>query len=471
MCARKLSRRELLRLGTMTGAGVLLAACAPPAAPQPPAAVEPTKPPEAATAPAPPAAEEASMVYWTWAESNFPHFQQQAERWNKEMTGKPKIKFEGILVPSTDETIQKGMNAMAAGTGLPDIFLIEISQVSKFLKGEPPLGEQYLVDIKPSLQAYNGNWEKDYLGFAPYTWQGRVYGFEIGLCPTAYYYRQDLFDEVGIKMPLATWEDWMAAGEEMKRAKHAMCAFDTTSLNEFIMEFYQAGGALFDQEGNLKVEDERAYKALDLIIGAVKSGVRWPTEAYWGPPHYAALNDGTVAGVISAIWYSPHVLKANAQDTAGKWRVQPMPAWQTSGTWGGPDYDTRQTSTWGGTALTIPKQSTHPELTFDYLAFSLLTKEGATSVYEVMGQMPVVKAVIHDDTVTNIPDEFYGGQAINKVFADLADFIPPKYPNPYWNEAEQELNKTIAPAMAGEDTSENLIHNAADEIRNIMATT
>jgi len=42
-----------------------------------------------------------------------------------------------------------------------------------------------------------------------------------------------------------------------------------------------------------------------------------------------------------------------------------------------------------------------------------------------MQQMPMVKSVIHDDSVTNIPDDFYGGQAINKVFADLADQIHP----------------------------------------------
>jgi ABC-type glycerol-3-phosphate transport system substrate-binding protein len=477
---KKMSRREMLKMTAMAGAGFVLASCStPPAATAEPAtaapaAAEPTKAPEATQPPAPttaPAAntQEVTITYWTWAEANFPHFQKQADRWNQSMTDKPKIKFNGVLVPSTDETISKGMNAMAAGSGVPDVFLIEISQMSKFIKGSPTLAEQYLVALNDMLGTYNSKWESDYLGWAPYTWGGKTYGFEIGLCPVAYYYRADLFEQAGIKMPLESWEDWMAAGEVMKKAGHAMCAFDTTGPNELIMTLYQAGGSLFDTSGNLTLQDERAYKALELIISAAKSGVRWPTEAFWGAPHYAALNDGSVAGVISAIWYSSFVLKVQAKDQAGKWRVQPMPAWKTSAPWGGDKYNTRKTSTWGGTALTIPKQSANPQTTFDFLAFSLLTKEGATSAYQVLQQMPIVKSVIHDDSVTNIPDDFYGGQAANKVFADLADYIPPKYPSPFWNEAEQEIGKILAPLMKGDGTYQSQLDSAAEAIKNVIA--
>ncbi len=493
MIDKKISRREMLRMSAFTGASLVLASCgatptatpaAPPATSAPAVATATSAPAVAAATSAPAAtalppvtpttapaasAQEVTITFWTWAAANFPHYQQQADRWNQTMTGKPKIKFNGVLVPTTVETITKGMNAMAAGTGVPDIFLIEIGSISKFLKGSPTLAEQYLVSMNDMLNMFDGKWQDDFLGFAPYTWEGNVYGIEIGLSPVAYYYRSDLFDKAGINMPLETWDDWMAAGDTMKKAGHALCAFDTTSDNEFIMELYQAGGGLFDKDGNLTVKDERAYKAMELVITGAKAGVRWPTEGYWGAPHFAALNDGSVAGVISAIWYSSFILKPQAKAEAGNWKVQPMPAWTTSGTWGGANYNTRKTSTWGGTALTLPKQTANPQLTFDFLAFSMLTKEGATSVYQVLQQMPVVKSVIHDDSITNIPDSFYGGQAFNKVFADLADFIPPKYPDPFWNEAETELGKTIPPLMKGQGTYQSQIDSAADAIKNIMA--
>ncbi len=466
MLEKNISRRAMIKATLLAGTGTLLAACQPAAAPTATkeAPKEEEKPVEQ-----PPAEEDVTISFWTWAEANFPHYEQQAERWNSTFTDKPKIKYEGVLIPSTEETISKAMNAMAAGSGVPDILLIEISQMSKFLKGEPTLADENLVDLVPKLDVYDSKWRENYIGFAPYSWKGKTFGFEIGLCPTGYYYRSDLFEEAGIEMPLATWDDFMVAGAKMKEAGHAMVSLDTASMVVFVMDLYQAGGSLFNENGDLTLEEERAYKTLDLIMAGVKDGSRWTTEAYWGPPHYAALNDGTVAGVISAIWYSPHVLKPNAQETAGKWRVQPMPAWSTSGTWGGPEYNTRQTSTWGGTALTIPKVSANPDITFDFLAFSHLTVEGAKSVYQVMGQMPMVKSVIHDDAVTNIPDEFYGGQAINKVFADIADYIPPKFPNPFWNEAEQELNQILAPALAGEGTSEELLKGAAGKIRDLIA--
>ena len=471
MSDHRISRRELLRWSTLAGMGTLLAACAPKLAKAPTGAPtsKPAEQPQAtdvpaATAPAP--QEEQTIVFWTWAESNFPHYLKQAERWNETMTGKPKIKFDGLIVP---DVMEKGMNAMAAGSGMPDVYLLEISSFTLFLKDDPPLCEQYLLDYTPRLDVFNSNWKEDYLGFAPYTWQGKVYGIEIGLCPTAYYYRKDLFDEVGIQMPLETWEDWMVAGEKMKAAGHAMTAFDN-SPEYFVQDLYQAGGSLFDANAEIAIENSTAYRVLDLSCSGAREGIRWTTEGYWDTPHYAALNDGTVAGVLSAIWYSLHALKPNVtEENKGKWRVQPMPAWSKSAPWGGPDFDTRQTSTWGGTALTIPKGSTHPDLTFDFLAFAHLTKEGAASVYQNMEQMPVVKAVIHDDSVTNIPDEFYGGQAAIKVFADIADQIPPKFPHPFWNEAQTELGNIIIPAVEGEGTYEDLLAQAAVRIRDLIA--
>jgi ABC-type glycerol-3-phosphate transport system substrate-binding protein len=462
MIEKKISRRQMLRMSALTGASLVLASCGttPPAATAA-ATVAPTTAPAVST-------QEVTITYWSWADSNFPHFQKQADRWNQTMTGKPKIKFDGVLVPSSDETVTKGMNAMVAGSGVPDIFLIETGQIAKFIKGTPSIAEQYLVSMNDMLALFNSNWATDYLGFTPYTWAGKIYGIEIGLCPCAYYYRADLFDQAGVKMPLATWEDWMAAGETMKKAGHAMCAFDTAG-DDLVMPLYQAGGSLFDKDGNLTLKDERVYKTMELIISAAKSGVRWPTEAFWGPPHYAALNDGTVAGVTSAIWYSPFILKSQAKETAGKWKVQPLPSWKTSAPWGGANYNTRNTSTSGGTGLTIPKQSANPQLTFDFLAFSMLTKEGGTSVYQVMQQMPVVKSVIHDDSITNIPDDFYGGQAINKVFADIADSIPPHYPSPFMTEAEQEIMKIYAPLMKGQGTYQSQIDGAADAITKLMA--
>ncbi|MGZ9225964.1 MAG: ABC transporter substrate-binding protein, partial [Anaerolineales bacterium] len=376
---KKISRREMLRLTAYFGTGIVLAGCSAPTATQ---GEQPTSGQTQATAPTtqPASQETQTLTLWDWDETSLKFYQSQVDRWNETNSGKPHINFDGVLVPDSNEVVNKGMNALAANSGIPNCFQVEIGLFSKFLKGKKPLAEDYLVDMVDFLDLFNAKWRDDYIGFAPYTWNGKIYAFENGLCPTAYYYRTDLFELAGIAMPLETWDDWMAAGEKMKTAGHAMSAFDTTGLNEFIMEFYQAGGQLFDNTGELTVEEERAYKSLELIISAAKSGVRWPTEAYWGAPHFAALNDSTVAGVISAIWYSPFVLKANAQDSAGKWRVQPMPSWKKTGVWGGPNYDTRKTSTWGGTGMTIPKQSSHPDLTFDWMAFAMLTKEGATDL-------------------------------------------------------------------------------------------
>jgi ABC-type glycerol-3-phosphate transport system substrate-binding protein len=62
-----ISRREFLRLGTLTSAGVALAACAAPAAP-PPAASEVSQPSETEPSAAPPAesAGKQTIEMWMW---------------------------------------------------------------------------------------------------------------------------------------------------------------------------------------------------------------------------------------------------------------------------------------------------------------------------------------------------------------------------------------------------------------------
>ena len=242
MNSKLLSRREFLRIGGLTGAGVLLAACTPKATPAPPAApteapaapteapVEPTAAPAEPTEAPPAAVEEATIVYLTWSESNDPHFNYMAERWNEEHTAGPRLKMEYLRVGAGDEAVTKVMNAIAAGSGVPDIFPIETSQVSKFLKGDPPLFEQHLLEITPLLDVFNPNWKEDYIGFSSYTWQGKVFAVEVGLAPCGYYYRKDLFDEVGIEMPLETWEDWMAAGAKMAEAGHATVSYTHLTL-------------------------------------------------------------------------------------------------------------------------------------------------------------------------------------------------------------------------------------------------
>lgn len=475
MNTRLISRRQMLRSCLAATVGSILAACSQPAPTtslptgEPAEAVQPTVVPKA---PAPTVAEEQAIIYWTWSESNRPHFEAQIKRWNEEK-GVPRLKLDFVMVAGSEESIQKGMNAMAAGSGVPDILTIETTFFSRFLKGDPPICEKYLTDITPKLDLFNPNWREEYVGFAPYTWQGKTYGVEVGLCPTGYYYRKDIFDEVGISMPLETWEDFMAAGLKMKEAGHAMFAIDMLyPWGAFLMDLYQAGGALFNEAGELTIESEQAYKALELNIVGVQQGIRWPAEAYWGAPHYAALNDGSVVGVLSAIWYGPHVLKPNvAEEHRGKWRVQHAPAWKTTPPWGGPGFSTAKSSTLGGTCLAVPKQGDHPDLTFDWLAFAFLTREGAASVFQNMGQMPMLRSVIHDDSVTNVPDEFYGGQAVNKVFADIADDIPPRYPHPFWSEATTELGNALAPAFIEGETQDyqGLIAEAARRIRDVIA--
>lgn len=409
------------------------------------------------------------MVIWMWGDLNRPHYEEQVKRWNEEKPDQPKLILDYQLLPSTEETIQKGMNAMAAGSGIPDVFPIEISHISKFYKGSPTLAEGNLMDLSPKLDVFDPGWKENYIGFSPYSWMGKVYGFEIGISPTGYYYRRDVFEKLGIKMPLETWEDFMLAGEELAKAGHSMIDVAWGGGGDLTLLFHQAGALIFDDQGQVAFDEERVYTSLQLYVEGVKNKSILATDDTWSPAHFAGLNDGSLAGVLSANWYSEFVLKPNCADTAGKWGIQLTPKWKKNGPWGGPNFDERPTSTLGGTAMTIPKKGPKPDLTFDYMAFSMLTVEGAKSVYKYIQQIPMNKSVIHDESVVNIPDEFYGGQSFNKVFADIAESIPKINIGAYYNEAITEIGNAMVPALKGTDDPEEMINSAAKKVRDLMA--
>jgi hypothetical protein len=60
-----------------------------------------------------------------------------------------------------------------------------------------------------------------------------------------------------------------------------MSAFDSTGMGEFIMEFYQTGGALFSEDGELTLKDERAYEAFDRQLGKSSFPLVSVKSRYW----------------------------------------------------------------------------------------------------------------------------------------------------------------------------------------------
>jgi len=145
----------------------------------------------------------------------------------------------------------------------------------------------------------------------------------------------------------------------------------------------------------------------------------------------------------------------------------PLPAWEPGG---------RRTSSWGGTGLAITKASKQPELAWKLAKFLYLKEEDLGKRFRGMNIVPPLKKA-WDMPAFDEPREFYGGQAIGRLFAELALRTPPSYVSPYSRLAETKVSDVYIRAVAhyrknGDDGLEAFIQEAlveaADYVRTVL---
>ncbi|MCB0146576.1 MAG: extracellular solute-binding protein, partial [Caldilineaceae bacterium] len=152
----------------------------------------------AACAPAAPAGESGSaaqepeqttITVWGWpaADVAYESFIADFEAAN------PDIKLDIQMMPTAEEH-DKLLASLAAGAGAPDVAMIEINYIDKFVaKGG-------LVDLLQ--EPYNAGKYKDEM--VPYKWMqasspdGRLVAFPWDIGPATFFYRRDLFEQAGL---------------------------------------------------------------------------------------------------------------------------------------------------------------------------------------------------------------------------------------------------------------------------------
>jgi multiple sugar transport system substrate-binding protein/arabinosaccharide transport system substrate-binding protein len=398
------------------------------------------------------AQEKKDITMWTHDNLYVQFFTDRGKEWAAKYP-QYSFKFDFVQIPY-GEVFTKVLGNLAAGSGAPDLIGIEISVFSRFMKGG--IAEKGLIDLTPLV----GGDKDKFVRWEPYSYKGKLYGVESALCPVAYYYRQDIFKDAGIDMPIKTWDDFALVGKKMASQGYAMAPVDSNGNTVFMELFQQWDGLVFDKEGDLTLESPKAVKVLEFLVnGANRDKFFWPTSEYYAAPTFAALKQSKAIGVIMPDWYSVYFLKPNVPEQSGKWRIQNLPVWEAGG---------RRVSTWGGTGFAITRQSKNPQLVFDLLKYTYLTKENQVRRFKEINYFPHMVDAFFDPGVTQVADPYYGGQNFGGVLAAVAKEIPIQYQSPFWSEAMTEISNQITLAHAAKKTPQQAIKDAAAKIAEIM---
>ncbi|MAU08344.1 MAG: hypothetical protein CL607_00865 [Anaerolineaceae bacterium] len=376
------------------------------------------------------AQEDVTLTLWTHDGLYVEFFSARAEEWAAEYHPDINFTFDFQVVTDVDTVV---LSNLAAGEPLPDILGIEQGQFPRYMRDG--IIDQAFVNLTDLIgdkydEIAEGRWTL-------YNYEGGIYGVDSGLSTVAYFYQPAVLESVGAEVP-TTWSEFLETGAAAAEQGTSL-AFISDDASMFQMYFLQRGGQVFDVDGNFVFGEEAnreiALEVLDLWRQGVDSGAfeTFLTGEMWTATPIEEYQSGQLAGSIMADWYGDYIIKPQAEDMAGEWRIAPMPVWD--------DGEGLGTSVWGGTGFAVSKDSPNAELAWELIDYGFLTYEGQVLRYEEIGYYPTMISAFEDDRVVGFEDPFYGGQPIGEIWAETVTEVPVWYQSPYravWNDAITE---------------------------------
>ncbi len=342
--------------------------------------------------------------------------------------------------------------AVTAGSGLPDVVMLEDSHLGQYVSIDA------LADLTDKVTPYVPFLPEQKIQEA--SKDGRIYAMAIDSGPVALYYRRDVFDEAGVDpTSLETWDDWLAAAQVIKdKTGHPMWqqAMARNNARTFESLLWQQGLGYVDSAGAVIVDTEpRIQQTLEFVGKTWADGFAADNEE-WTDPWYAAFNEGTVATHPGAVWMSTFYKSFIAPDAAGKFGVVPLPRWTADGA---------DTANDGGSSFAIPAASENQEAAWAWIQFYTGQPESVMTWYKASDIFPSLNAA-YEDPYFQEPDPYFDNQEIRQFFAELTTRVPAAtvYSSDY-----AVMNAAVSSAIQryalGQVSAQEALAAAAQEIR------
>jgi multiple sugar transport system substrate-binding protein len=213
LTTRRLSRRELLKLGSSAAATLALAACTAPAVPAPaaapaaPAAAEATKAPAAAPAAKGPV--ELRLTFWGDL-ADMPTWKSGIDEWNKVQ---PNIKIKWENTPWTEYWTK--LQTEMAGGSTPDVTGMVSMYSQQYIRQGTLLTLDDFIAKEPDVKM-DDFWP---LIMKAYKWQNKTFCLPYDLSTMCQMYNKKMFDEAGVKYPTEwTWDEFLDATKKMTKS-------------------------------------------------------------------------------------------------------------------------------------------------------------------------------------------------------------------------------------------------------------
>ena len=339
----------------------------------------------------------------------FPDFDSSLKAFLPDFEKETGIKVDYLMNNHGDHHTKLTTN-LATGSGAGDVVVVDVSKIGPFVAsgGLVNLSEKYGADKHADK-------------FAPYAWaqgkgaDGGIYGVPVDLGPGVMYYRTDIFEKEGIKVDAAIkdWDSYVQLGMDLKKEGIFLIASAADVAEAIINTTVPEGeGLFFDKDGKSVVTSERFVKAFTIAKTIRDNGLDGRISS-WSNEWYEGFRNGTFATQLSGAWLLGHMKNWIAPDTAGKWAVSNLP----DGIYG----------SWGGSYLSIPKQSTNQDEAWKLIEYMTVNPKTQLTAFATIAAFPS-NVTTYGDSLFDEPIPFLGGQKARQLFAEVAKNIKPVQP-------------------------------------------
>ena len=146
-----------------------------------------------------------------------------------------------------------------------------------------------------------------------------------------------------------------------------------------------------------------------------------------------AVEKGYLLSFVCPDWRSKGT-ETHVASMAGKMALMPLPAFEPGG---------RRTSTWGGTMLGITKKCQDKKLAFELARHLYLNPGDLAERFRDLNILPPLKdawrlPAFHE------PRPYWSNQPIGKLYAELAEQVPPQYTSPFIGLAKNKMGEVVS---------------------------
>ncbi len=372
-------------------------------------------------------------------------------------------KETGIKVTITDvpyeQLHEKQILELTAGQGAYDIIMNDYLWVGEYAAGKfiLPL-TKFMKDPKLNPPDFDpGDFiPKTLEAFG--TWNGTVYALPYLTVVQLLFYRKDLFEKEGVKVP-ETWEEYLAACKHFTRDTNGDGKIDFWGhgsasrrgmdvFNEFGIWLWTFGGDILDKDMKpifnrpAGVEALKAYR--ELIA-------KYATPAASSNAGYEATMEFMQGKTAMLLFWTE--VAAMVEDPA-----QSLVAGKVG--YAAPPKKVASVPNFGGYGLSIARNSKHPEAA--YVFISWITSKKIQKKYTLLGGTPTRKSLLADPELNRKFPYFEAarkGLVTGKYFPRI-----PEYP-----QLEEAIALEVHRAILGQKDPKAALDDAAARVQEILA--